>query len=317
MQPAISAIPSLYLKQAENLLSHTQKELNYLVACLLQTSSKDASRFTGTFSKLLVGKISALGATGGILGLVGSFGTAGTGTAIATLHGAAATSATLAWVGGLVGGGMLAGSIATGGLGFVAGIGTYKLLSSKAKEYDKLNVIERHFVDKSTILIQYINEWLEKKELIAAEDLQTFSKNSLEPLVLELLEHKSEIEKNLDIKNKLLFQTKVLRNLKSLLADYDNYNKPTERNLVFSAITDKLSSLKIKNPKEVIQNKIREKAIKNAKERLMYQQLTPEELGLDKFEVIVQEEEQKIHDNIKNMSFVSIVGLLGLDNLLG
>ena len=304
-------------KKSEKLLLSTKHELNFLVACLLQTSSKDASRFTEKFSKLLVTKISALGATSGVLGLVSSFGTAGTGTAIATLHGAAATSATLAWVGGLVGGGMVAGSIATGGLGFVVGLGTYKMLSSKAKEYDKLSVLERFFVDKSTILIQYIDEWLEKKEIIYAEDLEAFSKSSLIPLFTELQEHKSEIEKNLDIKNKLLFQTKALRNFKSLLEDYDTYDKPIERNPMFGAITDKLSSLKIKNPKEFIQSKIREKAIKNAKERLMYQQLTPEELGLDKFEVIVQEEEQKINDKIKNMSFVSVVAFLGLDNLLG
>lgn len=55
------------------------------------------------------GGITALGA----YGAVGMLGTASTGTAIGTLGGAAATNATLAWLGG--------GSLATGGLGIAGG----------------------------------------------------------------------------------------------------------------------------------------------------------------------------------------------------
>lgn len=56
--------------------------------------------------------MAALGAAG-IYGAVGAFGTASTGTAIASLSGAAATNATLAWLGG--------GSLAAGGLGVAGG----------------------------------------------------------------------------------------------------------------------------------------------------------------------------------------------------
>ena len=56
-----------------------------------------------------VGGLTALGA----YGLVGAFGVASTGTAIGTLSGAAASSATLAWFGG--------GSLAAGGLGVAGG----------------------------------------------------------------------------------------------------------------------------------------------------------------------------------------------------
>ena len=49
----------------------------------------------------------------GAYGTVGLLGTASTGTAIGTLSGAAATNATLAWLGG--------GSLATGGLGIAGG----------------------------------------------------------------------------------------------------------------------------------------------------------------------------------------------------
>jgi len=63
------------------------------------------------------------------LGLVATFGTAGTGTAIASLSGAAATNATLAWIGGGTlaagGGGVAAGStIVTGGVALIViGVG--------------------------------------------------------------------------------------------------------------------------------------------------------------------------------------------------
>lgn len=58
-------------------------------------------------------------ATGGfvavkvVTGVVGAFGTAGTGTAISSLSGAAATKATLAWLGG--------GTLAAGGFGITGG----------------------------------------------------------------------------------------------------------------------------------------------------------------------------------------------------
>ncbi len=67
--------------------------------------------------EVVSGSISALGA-GGLVGLaayggVGALATASTGTAIAGLSGAAATNATLAWLGG--------GSIVSGGLGIAGG----------------------------------------------------------------------------------------------------------------------------------------------------------------------------------------------------
>ena len=70
-------------------------------------------------------------------------------------------------------------------------------------------------------------------------------------------------------------------------------------------------------PKELIEKKIREKAITNAKERLMLEQLTPEELGLEKFEVITQEEVEKINHKIKDGSILTLVAALGADFLLG
>jgi hypothetical protein len=80
----------------------------------------------GTLSAAEIAKSMAKGTTAGLstaLGawaLVGTLGTASTGTAIATLSGAAATNATLAWLGGGAlaagGGGMAAGAAVLGGI---------------------------------------------------------------------------------------------------------------------------------------------------------------------------------------------------------
>ena len=73
----------------------------------------------------VLGGLTSSGAAGvstaaGVYGLVGTLGTASTGTAIGTLSGAAAKSATLAWLGGgslaAGGGGVAAGTIVLGGL---------------------------------------------------------------------------------------------------------------------------------------------------------------------------------------------------------
>ena len=79
---------------------------------------------------------------------------------------------------------------------------------------------------------------------------------------------------------------------------------------MFENLVDKLSSLK--NPKEFIYKKIREKAITNAKEKLMLNGLTPEEAG-DNFEVIVKEEEDKIISSLKDKSIASMLLALGID----
>lgn len=79
---------------------------------------------------------------------------------------------------------------------------------------------------------------------------------------------------------------------------------------MFKKLTDKLSS--IKNPKKYIDKKIREKAIKKAKDKLMMNGLTPEEAG-DNFEIIVKEEEDKIISELKDKSIAGMLLALGID----
>jgi len=83
---------------------------------------------------------------------------------------------------------------------------------------------------------------------------------------------------------------------------------------MLNTFTQKLSSLT--NPKKFINKKIREKAITNAKLKLMNHGLTPAEAG-DKFEIIVQEEEQKIKSDLKDKSIAGVLLALGVDIVMG
>ena len=56
---------------------------------------------TAKMTKVAAVKLGAIGTSAGIFGVAATVGTASTGTAIGVLSGAAATSATLAWVGGI------------------------------------------------------------------------------------------------------------------------------------------------------------------------------------------------------------------------
>ncbi len=69
------------------------------------------------------------------------------------------------------------------------------------------------------------------------------------------------------------------------------------------------------NPRKIIDKKIREKAIQQAKVKLMENGLTPEEAG-DKFEIIVQEEEIKIKSDLKDKSIAGMILALGLDMVI-
>ena len=83
------------------------------------TASKDKTktdrtgRVTKTGGRIVAGLAGGVGAKAVVPMLVASLGTASTGTAISTLSGAAATKATLAWLGG--------GTLAAGGLGVAGG----------------------------------------------------------------------------------------------------------------------------------------------------------------------------------------------------
>jgi hypothetical protein len=99
--------------------------------------------------------LSGAATAAGVYGLVGLLASASTGTAISTLSGAAATNATLAWLGGgslaAGGGGIAAGTAVLGGLvvgpalavvGFVAGLKASKIERQVEKHVSELDIDE-------------------------------------------------------------------------------------------------------------------------------------------------------------------------------
>ena len=68
---------------------------------------------------------------------------------------------------------------------------------------------------------------------------------------------------------------------------------------------------------EIIKDKIRDKAYKNAIERCKQEKVNPDDLSADEMGVIVNEEEKKIKGKIKDMSFSGILAFFGLESILG
>jgi len=68
---------------------------------------------------------------------------------------------------------------------------------------------------------------------------------------------------------------------------------------------------------QIIKDKIRDKSYQNAIQRCKQSNVNPDDLSPDEMGVIVNEEEKKINDNIKDMSFKAVIAFLGLEAILG
>lgn len=125
----------------------------------MQISAAESHTLGSQFGRAVFAKASGAVAVACTLSLVATFGTSGTGTAIAALHGAALSSASLAWVGGLVGGGMAAGAALTGGVGLVAGFGVYKMLASERRPFEALSATEQSIIQSCWALATLCEEY--------------------------------------------------------------------------------------------------------------------------------------------------------------
>lgn len=97
------------------------KELNAALTAVIGAILQKPSRVAGKIVGVGAAKLAAAGVLAGTFSAIGAFGVASTGTAIATLSGAAATTATLYWIGSTVGLGVAAGgAMLTGGAVAVA-----------------------------------------------------------------------------------------------------------------------------------------------------------------------------------------------------
>jgi len=221
-----------FLKEEEKpdgfeLLEATKDCLIKIVASILQIRVKAAGDFTRRFSQAIAAKMAGAGVAVGFLGLISAFGTAGTGTAIATLSGAAATSATLAWVGGLVGGGMAAGGVLTGGLAIVVGVVAYRYLGkyfkSKPREYETLEDIDQQVVDMCTILIKAIDDQLKEEQMPKLEEIKIVYRTSIAAL-FELIDHdKEDIESRLNFRKALSLDFALYDYVKVVMRGFFNY----------------------------------------------------------------------------------------------
>ena len=163
----------------------------------IRAHSIDMQKMGSTLESIAGGSLAGLAAAGGAYLGVGTFAAASTGTAISGLSGAAATNATLAWLGG--------GSIASGGLGIAGGtailgglvagpllaIGGAVMAANaaekkdEAKEYlsrirgeiekiniviSKLNSIER-YTDECRNIFDVLNEYFGDTLLVRLEEL--------------------------------------------------------------------------------------------------------------------------------------------------
>lgn len=118
----------------------------------LETVSMNASTALKT---LAVSGGSAAAVVMGVPAIITQFAAASTGTAIASLHGAAATNAVFAWLGG--------GSIASGGLGVAGGMAVLGTLTGVAALASAGVVATAYFAKKHTEATQYLAEMKEMK----------------------------------------------------------------------------------------------------------------------------------------------------------
>jgi hypothetical protein len=212
--------PYFSANNADELLRNSRNELNYISACIMQISAGEAETAAGQFGAAIVSKITGVATTGALLALVGAFGTAGTGTAIASLSGAAATNATLAWVGSLLGGGMAAGAVLTGGLSIVVGLGAYKLLGSERRAFESLLDVEQRIVQCCWLLISILDDLLADETRSIDADIATgLLNNTLLPLQALLTEHAPTICGNLDVKNAVAFRQHALVDFQRVVID--------------------------------------------------------------------------------------------------
>ena len=212
--------PYFAAEDARELLTNTRRELADVSACLMQISSSDSEKMASQFGSAVLAKATGAAATTTLLALVAAYGTAGTGTAIASLSGAAAANATLAWVGGLLGGGMAAGAVLTGGIGLVAGLAAYKMLGSERRDFESLSETEQRVVQTCWLTIAIIDEYLAAPpEQFTEREAEQLLVNVFRPLLEELQRHQVAICANLDGKHAVVFRQHVLTDFRRVVIE--------------------------------------------------------------------------------------------------
>lgn len=160
-------------------------DLTHILAAIMHIKPGNADRIVNA----TVAKLGGVGAAAGVYGVASLVGTAGTGAAIGTLSGAAANSATLAWLGGSV----FTGTIVIAGIAVVGGWGAMRLWKGKPRKYDELTENEQNIVNACANLGKAFKEQ-------SCED-NTTDKDVMNVVIEEgLLPLKESLEEYLQIK---------------------------------------------------------------------------------------------------------------------
>lgn len=212
--------PYFAAADAHELLANTKAELAYVSACILQISAADSNQLAEQFGRAVTAKLAGAGTTAALLAIVSSLGSASTGTAIATLSGAAATKATLACVGGLVGGGMAAGTVLTGGVTIVVGLAAYKALASERRSFESLSELEVRILQSCWMMMAICDAYLSKAVGdFTARDAKTLLENSFRPLYADLLVNVDILCAPLDNKHTIAFRQHVLTDYRRVVIE--------------------------------------------------------------------------------------------------
>lgn len=177
------------MEQAVALIGVRQALLG-VIAAITQTPSDSANKMR-LASNVALAKTTGFVATSTMFGLVSAFGTAGTGTAIGSLSGAAATNATLAWIGGLVGGGMAAGAMVLPVVGVAAGTAAVMVVRRKwgdrPRKIDELLPFEEEILFCADSLLRPLDKLSEPNmRNVSAAELQVYAHDGLMPLIKRL-----------------------------------------------------------------------------------------------------------------------------------
>jgi hypothetical protein len=167
----------------------------YIKAAVACESTSDAllrrkQGATSRATKLLAGKLGAVGTSVGIFALASFIGVASTGTAIGTLSGAAFTSAALAWLGGsvFIGSIVLAMASFVGGVGAAIGVGWLlkKYLTGMKRKIEELSLKEKNIIDACLSLAVAFRQKHKEGQCLDPYSSKFLCQDALRPLCEDL-----------------------------------------------------------------------------------------------------------------------------------
>lgn len=160
-----------------------------VVANITQTPSQKVTQ-ARLASNIAAAKIAGATTSASLFAIVSTFGTAGTGTAIGSLSGAAATSATLAWFGKLIGGGAATGAmllpVVGVGVGAAVAYGVRNLLFDKPRKLAELTPEEQRILFCADAMLHSIEDVLQNSSAVSTDELALLNYDGILPLTRQL-----------------------------------------------------------------------------------------------------------------------------------